>query len=139
MDAPPLDVTTAAGVECFNKGETTIENSQVGTLAAKYAPGALRAAGMGQLIKDLKLVFSWSWRDFENPVLGDEFGNTYQLEVEADCTFLAASAMRKSVDALRKSVKDVFPSCEPAGDHVGCQSGTFEPLSLCPARVKNKI
>ena len=49
VDAPPVNVTTAAGEEAFDNGETTIENSQVGTLKAKYAPGALSAAGMGKL------------------------------------------------------------------------------------------
>ena len=83
----PLDVITAAGIECFNKGETTIENSQLGSLTAKYAPGALKAAGMGKLIRDLRLDFKWSWRDFLNPFLVDEFGNEYELKVEADCPF----------------------------------------------------
>ena len=72
IDAPPVNVTTAAGEEAFNFGETTIENSQVGSLKAKFAPGALSAAGMGKLLKDLRLDFAWSWRDFENPLLVNE-------------------------------------------------------------------
>ena len=88
---PSVNVTTAGGVEAFNNGETTIENSQVGSLKAKFAPGALSAAGMGKLLKDLRLDFGWSWRDFENPFLVDEDGVRYEVKVEADCPFLAAS------------------------------------------------
>ena len=51
---------------------------------------------MGKLIRDLRLEFTWSWRDFQNPVLVDEDGNVFDLKVESDCPFLAASAAQKS-------------------------------------------
>jgi len=94
--APPIAVTTASGDGCFDNGVTDIENSQVGSLQAQYAPGALPAAGLGKLIRELKLDFHWSWRDFDNPLLVDVDGEPLNIRVDADCPFLAASAALSS-------------------------------------------
>jgi len=102
--APPVEVTTAGGIGTFDNGETQIENGQVGSLNAKFAPGALPAAGLGKLIRELKLDFRWSWRDFHNPILVDDDGEAFNINVESDCPFLAASATKRKDAPIVPSV-----------------------------------
>ena len=100
-------------------------------LPAKFAPGALRAAGMGKLIKDLRIDFPGVGDFMKTHSLGYEFGNFFQFKVEADCPFLAASVFRKTVQDFR----DSHPECDPSvsrvkseSDPFGCQSCEFPEL-----------
>lgn len=102
--AAPVEVTTAGGIGSFDNGVTQIENGQVGSLNAKYAPGSLPAAGLGKLIRELKLDFRWSWRDFDNPLLVDADGEAFNINVESDCPFLAASAAKRKDAPIMPSV-----------------------------------
>ena len=71
--------------------------------------------------------------------MGDEFGNLFQLKVEADCPFLAASAFRKTVQDFRSA----NPECDPSVSRVksedpfGCQLCEFPELMSCEGVEQN--
>ena len=100
----------------------------MGTLQTHFAPGAPTTAGLGNLIKDLKLDFAWSWRDFENPVLMTVGGVPVPVRVEADCPFLEASAKSRKLgshcypsDVAKGCTLNVDSSVVEDGDHASRQ------------------
>ena len=59
---------------------------------AIHVPGAPEVAGLGKLIKDYRLSFTWKWDEYESPLLLDVNGTPLAVGVEADCPILAAVA-----------------------------------------------
>ena len=88
----PIDIWTAVGPTQFTE-QTQICNGQLANpLEACYSEGAPDAAALGKLIREYKLHYSWSYDDFDHPLLIDSIGNKFRVRVEADCPILCRSS-----------------------------------------------
>jgi len=96
----PINIWTATGPVQFTES-TQMCNAQLPEpLEACFSEGAPDAAGMGKLIKQYKLHFSWSYDDYDRPLLIDSGGNKFRVRVEADCPILSQLQAPMAVAAL---------------------------------------
>ena len=88
----PIDIWTAVGPTQFTE-QTQICNGQLAApLEACYSEGAPDAAALGKLIREYKLHYSWSYDDFDHPLLIDSLGNKFRVRVAAGCPILCRSS-----------------------------------------------